>query len=480
MKHVAIVGGGIAGLTAAFYLQRLAREAGIPVRFTLLEQADRLGGKIVTERPDGFVVEGGPDSFINQKPHGLQLCRDLGLESELLPSNDSTYRTRLLSGGRMVPFPDGFRLAVPTKMWPFLKSPLLSWPGKIRMGLDFFIPRRRDPADESLAQFVTRRLGREALERIAGPIMSGIYVSDPDRMSVHSTFPMFVEIERRHGSLIRGILKARRAAAHQTRGGASPSIFTSLRGGMDSIVTAIHAKLEGDVMTGVRVGSLERTGGVFRLLAESRGGGMTLEADAVILATPAFESARLVGGMHSELARALLDIRYVSSAVVSMAFPASAFVRCPDGGGFGLVVPKREPGRIMAMTWSDRKFHGRAPANFGLLRIFVGGARNPELADLPEDDLLALARAELRSLFGINGEPLFARVFKWSRGNPQFDVGHLARVADMERMAAGIPGLCLVGGAYRGVGIPDCTKGAILAVRNIIGSAGSTPREGGS
>lgn len=469
MKHVAIVGGGIAGLTAAFYLQRFARDAGIPVRFTLLEQADRLGGKIVTERLDGFIVEGGPDSFINQKPHGLQLCRDLGLESELLPSNDSTYRTRLLSGGRMVPFPDGFRLAVPTKMWPFLRSPLLSWPGKIRMGFDFFIPRRRDPADESLAQFVTRRLGREALERIAGPIMSGIYVSDPDRMSVHSTFPMFVELERRYGSLIRGILKARRAAAHQARGGASPSIFTSLRNGMDTIVKAIRSTLEGSVLTGVRVGSVAYAGGAYRLGLGAGGVSSEIEADALILATPALEAARLVDGLHPGLAQALRGIRYVSSAVVSMAFPVSAFARCPDGGGFGLVLPKREPGRIMAMTWSDRKFDGRAPSNFGLLRVFIGGARNPELAELPENDLLALAREELSSLFGIDANPLFSKVFKWSRGNPQFDVGHLERVAGMERMAAEITGFHLVGGAYRGVGIPDCTKGAIHAARSVLG-----------
>lgn len=473
MKRVVIVGGGIAGLAAAFYLQRRSREAGVPVSCVLIERERRPGGKVVTERTDGCILEGGPDSFINQKPHGLQLCRDLGLASDLLPSNDATYRTRLLSGGRMVPFPEGFRLAVPTRFWPFLKSPLLSWPGKIRMGFDFFLPRRRDPSDESLTQFVSRRLGREALERIAGPIMSGIYVSDPDRMSVHSTFPMFVELERKYGSLIRGILASRRASAARRGRSESSSIFTSLRNGMASLVESILAQFEGEVRTGATVRAVSRRDGRFLVTVESDGTAVTQEADELILATPAYEAARLVGELHPRLAAALGAIRYVSSAVVTLAYPEQVLARAPDGGGFGLVIPKREAAKIMAVTRSDRKFEHRAKEGFGLLRVFIGGARNPELADLPGGDLLALAKAEVAMLFGIGDKPHLERVWRWSAGNPQFDVGHLERVGEMERMAREVPGLHLVGGAYRGVGIPDCTKGALAAVGSILGLHGT-------
>jgi oxygen-dependent protoporphyrinogen oxidase len=466
VTRIAVIGGGIAGLAAAHLAGQRARKTGRPVQVTLFEREPRLGGKILTQRADGFIVEGGPDSFINQKPHGLQMCRDLGLGADLLPSNDATYKTRLLRRGRLLPYPDGFRLAVPTKIWPFVTSPLISPLGKLRMGLDLFLPPRKSVADESLADFITRRLGREALDRIAGPIMSGIFVADPERMSVQSTFPMFVELERKYGSLTRGIRIARRKAAAHGAGAAS-SVFTGLRPGMDALVDALASRIGTDARTGVAVRALQRAEGGFELTLDPGG---AFRADHVILAAPAYAAADLVEPLHPALAAALRGIRYVSSATVSLAFRGEDAAECPDGGGFGFVVPRSEPAQLLAFTWSSRKFDGRAPEGRHLVRVFIGGSRHEELAGLPEDDLVRIARSEIGRILRLRAEPLAVWVSQWPKGNPQFDVGHLDRVGDMERMATEIPGLHLAGSAYRGVGIPDCIKSAQTAVDAVLGA----------
>lgn len=466
MKRVAIIGGGMAGLATAYYLRRRSCEAGRALEVTVLERDLRAGGKIVTDRSDGFVVEGGPDSFINQKPQGLQLCRDLGLGGDLLPSNDATYKTRLLTDGRLLPYPDGFRLAVPTKIWPFVTSPLISPLGKLRMGFDLFLPRRRDPSDESLSDFIGRRLGREALERIAGPIMSGIFVADPDRMSVQSTFPMFVELERKYGSLTRGIIRARKAMAARLGPNApAASVFTSLRRGMGSLVDAILAALDGTVRTGVEVASIQREGDAFRILPKT---GAAIAADELVLCVPSFEAARLLETIQPELSRRLARIRYVSSATVTLAYPAAAMANCPGGGGYGFVVPRREPSRILALTWASRKFDGRVPEGFHLLRAFVGGSRHEPLALLSDEELLALVREELAQILRITAPPARTWIYHWPKGNPQFDVGHQERVTELEQLTATIPGLHLAGSAYRGLGIPDCTRNGLAVVDAIL------------
>lgn len=462
MKEVIIVGGGIAGLAAAFYLQRKAGERGKPVSYRLLEQSERLGGKIITRRENGLIIEGGPDSFINQKPQGLQLCRDLGLTSELLPSNDELYRTRLLRKGRLIPFPKGFRLAVPTKILPFALSPLISPWGKLRMGMDLFIPARKDTSDESLAQFITRRLGREALERIAGPIMSGIYVGDPQRMSVQTTFPMFVQLERKYGSLTMGIRKAR--AARKKAGVIEGSIFSSLRDGMESLVSSLTGKLNGEVRVNTTVSRLEYGNDRFKVHLE---GAAPLECDAVILAVPAYRAADLTADLNPELAKGLRRIRYVSSATVSLLYRDEDIANCPDGGHFGFVVPRDETANLLAFTWSSRKFNGRAPVGSHLVRAFVGGSRREELALLPAGEQIRLVREDLARLLKIEAEPQKVWTYSWPQGNPQFDVGHQDMVSGLETLAERHPGLHLIGSAYRGVGIPDCTKGAIAAVERI-------------
>ena len=471
MKDAVIIGGGIAGLATAFYLERRSREKGVPIELLIVEKEGRIGGKIVTREEDGFVVEGGPDSFINQKPHGLQLCRDLNIMEDLLPSNDSTYRTRLLQKGRLLPYPDGFRLAVPTKIWPFIKSPLLSPFGKIRMGFDLLLPPRKSQNDESLSRFIQRRIGREALEKIAGPIMSGIFVSDPDRMSVQSTFPMFVELERRYGSLTRGIIKARKAMAnHSGKDTPSSSVFTSLQRGMGSLVKALSARLGPVIRTECMVSGIQRTPAGWRVKTDSlRRGVELIDAKHIVLAIPAFEAAVLLESVEPGLASTLRSIRSVSSAVVNLAYPDSALTACPGGGGFGFVVPRAESSRILALTWSCRKFNGRSPLGHQLIRVFIGGSRHEETALLPEADILTVVREELARTLGITAVPERTWTWTWPSGNPQFDVGHLDRVHEMERMAGSLPGLHLAGSAYRGLGIPDCTRSGMAAADAILG-----------
>jgi oxygen-dependent protoporphyrinogen oxidase len=452
--HIAIVGGGIAGLATAYYLQQKA------LAFTLIESSPSLGGKISTDVQDGFVIEGGPDSFITQKPAAARLCRELGLEDRLVGTNDDRRKVFVLDGGRLRPLPDGVMLVIPTKFTPFALSPLISLPGKARMGLDLLIPPRRTASDESLADFIRRRLGQEALDKIAEPLMAGIHVADPERLSIQSTFPRFVELERRYGSLIKGMLAQKARARRNGNGSAGRSLplFMTLRGGLRELVEALAARLEGNVLSGVRVAQLERNpepagGERYRLHLED---GRDLLADAVILAIPAYAAAELVEPLQPALAAKLRTIRYVSTATVSLGFRRDEFEHPLDG--FGFVVSRRETTRLMACTWTSTKFSERAPAEHVLVRGFVGGPRHEDLVSLSDAELTQLVRQELRQTMGVAARPVAARVYHWPQGNAQYDVGHLERVAEIEALAAGLPGLYLTGSAYRGVGIPDCIE----------------------
>jgi len=461
---VAIVGGGIAGLSAAWYLQREAQVAGVDLRYTLLEESGRWGGHILTERvetPAGhFIVEAGPDSFITQKPWGVQLARELGLEDRLLGTNDGMRKVYVLNKGMPTPMPDGVLLIVPTRFMPFVLSPLISPLGKLRMGLDLIIPARRDAADETLADFVRRRLGSEALDKIAEPLLSGIYNSEAEKQSLLATFPRFRDLEARYGSLTRGMLASRRNG-HAAKPGAETSdgnghkpmsVFMSLRGGTAELTDALAAALTGDLRLSTRVERLERRsegGYVLRSAA-----GEAIRADAVILATPAFVAEKLARDLAPEVAHELAGIRYVSTGTISLAF-RMADIRRPLAG-FGLVVPSSERRPINAVTWSSLKFDNRAPESYALLRVFFGGSRSPQSMDLDDGALLSTVRGQLRELMGIEAAPLFHRIYRWRLSNAQYDVGHLDRVARIE--AALPPGLYLTGSPYRGVGLPDCIK----------------------
>ncbi len=461
MKHVAIVGGGIAGMAAAFALQQKALSSSQPVQVTLLESNQRLGGKIVTYQQDGFVLEGGPDSFITQKPWGLTLCREIGIEDELIPCNEAEQAVYLVKGSQLERMPTGFRLVAPTRWGPFLSSRLLSIGGKLRVAADLFLPARREQSDESIASFLRRRFGAEAMEALGGPMMAGIYVADPEKLSLRATFPMFAELEKKHRSVIRGLVRARKAAEGRPKG---PPMFMSFRDGMQTLVDRLESRLDCEIRRGVAVRALHRAAQGWSLDLEP---GEPLTVDGVILALPPGGAAELLAPHDAELAAGLRAIRCVSSAVLSLGFRAEDVPASRPLDGFGFVAPKRAGRTMLACTWSSTKFPGRAPEGFVLLRAFVGGATNEAVAELPEDEIEKLVREEIAALMGIRAEPVVRQFTRWPRGNPQYDVGHLDRVADLEAQVADLPGIALAGGAYRGIGIPDCIHGARQAAESI-------------
>jgi oxygen-dependent protoporphyrinogen oxidase len=466
VKHVTIIGGGITGLAAAYYLQREVESHGLPIRYTLVESDARWGGKILTEYQQSFTIEAGPDSFVVDKPEALQLCRDIGLDGELIPSNEKWKRVYVLRRGRLIAIPDGFRLTIPTAARPFLASRLFSPVGKLRMAMDLIIPPRRDASDESLASFIRRRFGNECLERLAGPLLGGIYVADPERLSVLAAFPRLREMEQKHGSLIR----AARAARDASTPAAGPrpagrAMFNSLRRGMGSIAETLAEKLTGDLRLRCESSHLEWRDRRIRVFPAGSDGWNT---DAVILAIPANRAADLIDDCAPELGRELASLRFVSTAVITMAYRMEDIPSDRPLDGFGVLIPPAEKRALIAVTWTSSKFEHRAPPGYALLRAFVGGYRDEERAFAPDDLLFGMARREFRHLFGIRAEPILARIYRWPQANPQYDVGHKDRVARIESYAAALPGLYLAGGSYYGIGIPDCIRSARRAVSAVL------------
>jgi oxygen-dependent protoporphyrinogen oxidase len=460
------VGGGIAGLAAAHRVVELRRESGRPVEVTLLEAGSRLGGTIQTERADGFLLEAGPDSFISEKPWALALAERIGLGPRLCRTNDRFRRTYVVRGGRLRPLPEGFLLLAPTRAWPVLASRVFSWRGKLRLGLDLALPRRRAAGDESLGSFVRRRLGREALERVAQPLVGGIYTADPDRLSVAATMPRFLALEREHRSLILGL---RRTARRQAVGasGARWSLFVTLAGGMEELVAALAARLPaGSVRLGAPVAALAAAPGGWRVEPLA---GPPLHADGVILAGPAPLMAPVVKPVDPALAGLLEGIAYASSATIALAYPRPAIRHPLDG--FGFVVPSVERRAILACTFSSVKYPGRAPDGVALLRVFVGGAMQGGLLAADDAELRALAHRDVAALLGIAGDPVLARVWRHPAAMPQYDVGHLDRLAAIEARLDALPGLALAGGAYQGVGIADCVRSGEAAAERLVARA---------
>jgi oxygen-dependent protoporphyrinogen oxidase len=439
----------------------------------VLEVRDRLGGTIETERVDGCVVEAGPDSFISEKPWALALCRRLGLEDRLVRTDDRYRRTFVWYGGRLHPLPAGFQLLAPTRIRPFLASRLFSWPGKLRMALEVALPRggglapRALDTDESLGSFVRRRLGAEALERVAQPLVAGIYTADPDELSLAATMPRFLELERRERSVALALWRAGRRAPQQGTSGARWSLFVSLRTGMGELVDALAGRLPaGAVALKQRATGIAREGASWRIGLAS---GESLAADAVILATEAPVAGRLLRYVDPAAAALLADIEYVSSATVTLAY-RRADVRHPLDG-FGFVVPRVERRALLACTFSSVKYPGRAPEGTVLLRAFLGGALDERALDRSDDDLAGVARAELREAVGVAAEPVLLRVRRWPHAMPQYRVGHLDRVGAVEHALARLPGLLVAGSGYRGVGISDCVRSGEEAAARALGLA---------
>lgn len=475
-KQVAIVGGGITGLATAFALQERAAEAGLPLRCTVIEAARDWGGKIVTHRVGDLLIEAGPDSFLSQKPWGLELCAKLGLSDHVVNTNEQNKQTFVYSRGRLRELPEGLVMIVPTKLGPVLRSGLLSWPGLVRMALDLVLPARRSDEDESLASFFRRRLGREAFERLIEPLMAGIYAGDAEQMSLRATFPRFAELERRHGGLIRGILAARQAAGRAgVQSGQARTMFVTLRDGLGELIRGLVTRIEKGGATlaceqrveAIRVRSGKPGLWTYDVLIE---GGSAVSADALVLATPAFISADLVRPLSPSAAEWLARIPYASTATVSLAYDAAQVSRVVRG--FGFVVPRVEGRDLLAATWSSLKWPHRAPPEQTLVRCYLGGVGREQTLEAEDATMIRRVREALSQITGLAAEPIYGEVHRWSQGMPQYVLGHLDRVTAITTALSAYPGLFLAGAAYRGVGIPDCirdgTETAQAVVRHLV------------
>jgi oxygen-dependent protoporphyrinogen oxidase len=461
---VAIIGGGISGLSAAYYLLRSARELDWPLQVVVIERDRRLGGKIHTDTigtgASPFILEGGPDAFLAQKPWAADLVGDLGLGDQLMPIRPMQPATSILVHGRPLPLPEGLRLISPTKLLPFLTSPVISPWGKVDMLLDLIRPSRRLTDDESLADFVRARLGREALDRLAEPLMAGIYSGDPEKQSMLATFPQFREAEERYGSVIRGT----RHAAALSSSASSP--FLTLREGMGSLIDALTSELEGHVRSGFRAQWIvpdALSGSGYQVGLDD---GTTLKADGVIVATPAYTAAELVESWQPELAAKLRRIPYVSTGTISLAYSKEAIAH--PFAGFGLVIPHSEGRLLNAVTVCSAKFTHRAPPDQVLIRVFFGGYRNSSLVEADDAELLAVAGYELHQLMGIRVPPRFAKVYRWRDASPQYHVGHQALRQEIAGLLSSSPRMALCGPAYDGVGIPDSVRLAKNAAEQVL------------
>jgi len=456
--RVVVIGAGLSGLTAAY---RLARNARRPMELVVLEARDRAGGVIWTDHRDGFTVEGGPDSFITNKPYALDLCRELGLTSHLIETDSSRRRSFVVHDGRLLPVPEGFVMMAPSKLWPVLTSPLLSLRGKARFLMEWFVPRRDESTEESLAAFVRRRFGREVLDRLVQPLVGGIYTADPNELSIDATLSQFPEMERQYGSLIKGAIQNARTSKQTSRtdSGARYGLFLSLDEGMDLLTRTLESNLP--------AGSLRLNTPVRRLARSERNDGWrvelldgsTIHATAVILAAEAHASARLVDPSDPELARLLRTIPYASSVIANVAYKRNA-IKHPLNG-FGAVVPAIEDRPILAVSFTSVKFPQRAPADSVLMRVFLGGAIQPEMYDLDDETIASVVEQELAELLGTRDKPLFTDISRHPRSMPQYILGHRARVSAIRDQMKRHPGLFLSGNAFDGVGIPDCIRAAL-------------------
>jgi oxygen-dependent protoporphyrinogen oxidase len=490
--RTAIIGGGTAGLAAAYELER-ARAGGSAIEYTLFEASGRLGGALASDVVDGTVLERGPDSFLTEKPAAAELARELGLGGELIPSNDADRKTWIVVGNRLVGLPDGLMFLVPTKLIPTALTPLFSLGTKIRMGLELLHPPRPSAGDESVAALVERHFGREAVERLADPLLSGIYGGDATKLSARTVLPRLVEMEAEYGSLTRGMLAAHakmkaamaaRAVAPQQPssdrlkamgGAAGPrSIFTAMRGGLQQLVDALVKKIDPErVRLTTAVTALGRTADGWSVTA----GGVTEDFDNVIVASPAWAAGAMLAGVDAELARDLEGIPYSSSITVNLVYDEAKLGRLPEG--FGFLVPASSGRAMLACTFAHRKFLGRTAPGKAVLRAFLGGMRKDELIEEPDEVLVSTVRRELSEILGarvigLDVEPELAQVTRWRRAMAQYAVGHKERIARINERVAALPGLRLAGNAYDGIGVPDCIRLGRKAAREVTALAQSS------
>ncbi len=459
MPGVAIIGGGISGLSTAYYLARRG------IASTLIESRPRLGGVIQTEHVDGCTIEAGPDSFISAKPAALELIRELGLADDVIGSNDYSRKTFVWKRGRLIPLPEGLMMMVPTRIMPLLTTPLLSWGTKARMGMELLRAPKPREGDESVAEFIEEHYGAEAVDYLAEPLLSGIYGGDPREMSVTAVLPRFVTLSKQYGSLTRGVLAERAKASHNHNAQPAP-LFRTLKGGLGQMIDALAASIRDKVeVRRARAEAVERAGDGFRVRLD----GEWLEASHVVVACEAHSGAGLLGEADGRLAELLGSVGYSSSITVALGFAASDFPQLPEGHGF--LVPKKERRRLMACTWVGAKFPYRVPEGTIVARCFLGGSDSARILEESDEAVAATVLAELQEIAGFQAQPKFTRIFRWPRSMAQYTVGHPQRLAEIEARVKAIRGLHLVGNAYEGIGIPDCIRLGKRAAEGIAGLA---------
>ncbi|MGA2979996.1 MAG: protoporphyrinogen oxidase [Terriglobales bacterium] len=471
MKRIAIIGGGISGLSAAYTIDE-KRRSGTPVEYALFESAPRLGGVLVTDHVDGCLVEAGPDSFLTEKPWAADLCAKIGLGGQLIGSNDSERKTYIVAKGKLVEMPDGLMFMVPTKIMPTVFSPLFSLRTKIRMAAEWFHPPRKASKDETVAQMVARHYGSEMVDLLADPLLSGVYGGEASQLSVRAVLPRFADMESKHGSLGRAMLTARKDARRKmsaaTNVPARP-LFTSLKDGMQQMVDALIARLDAK--------ALKTSSPVLSVIRQNNGwtvcaGYKTDHFDAVIIATPTHAAATVLESADENLAQDLSEIQYSSSVTVTLGYDEKVRRSLPPG--FGFLVPRSAGRRMLAATFVHNKFPHRAPENRALVRCFLGGARDEQILQATEEEILEIVRHELRQIVGIalDAEPLFERVYKWKSAMAQYSVGHLERLQRIESLRQKLPGLALAGNGYNGIGVPDCVRSGAEAAGKILAEMG--------
>lgn len=460
--RIIVIGAGITGLSAAYRLTGLSAGRGLSLDVTVLEGRERPGGVISTRHSRGFIAEEGPDSFLRSKPEALSLSIRVGLEPDLIGVSGESGRVFIVRRGNLIPLPDGL-FPAPPGMAALFNSQLLSMRGKLRMTLEPFLPRGDSGADESAASFIRRRFGREAYDRIAEPLLAGIYAGDPETMSVRAVLPALVKMEEEHGSVARGMRKSAAGRDGSKNGSAGGGRFAAFGRGMGTLINALASGLPGNTLRlKSRVRRIEPAGRGFRVYLY---GGDPLECDAVIVALPAPQASLITGGIELELSESLSRIRYVSTAVINLGYRRRDVTHSLEGSGF--VVPSSERLPVLACTFSSVKFEGRSPGDAVLLRVISGGAQNPDICSEDEGRLIKLAHGALSPILGIKSEPIYGLVSRNPESMPHYGVGHAALVAKIMETASAYPGLRLAGNAYGGVGIPDCVRSGEEAAQEI-------------
>ncbi len=457
-RKIAIIGAGISGLSVAHRLSELNKYKNADIEFRVFEASHHIGGTIETQSRDGFLLEKGPDSFLSEKPWALDLCKRLGIDQEIIGTQNENRRTFVVRRGQLIPLPEGFYMIAPVNMGEFFKTPLFSWPGKIRMAFEMFIPPKRSSEDESIASFILRRFGREALERVGQPMLAGVYSGDPETLSLGKTMPRFRDLEKEYGSVIKGLMKRSRKTP-QASGASGPrySLFLSFKGGMQVLVDALQKKIPADCLRiGEPIVGIGRSASTAKWQIRSSGG--NYEADHACLCVSAQSASKLLLENHPDISSKLNSIPYESVATIHFAYDESQIKHPRDG--FGFVVPRTEGASLMACTFVDKKYTGRAPKGKLLLRAFVGGAYGKSAFGMQDRGLIASAQKDLEKFLGIQGQPLFTELKRYPMAMPQYGLNHDEIVKYLSQIPKTVPGLYFTGSSYRGTGIPDCIHDA--------------------